>query len=271
MATYKPTGNIYAVDNGDYSTGDKLIILDPNTYAILGDLTVTIDLPDRTVDEMHGIAYNPIDKKFYVIVEYDEIDDGNMRFLCTVDVETGVLTEIGLVGDIEQIEFNSNGTLYGVNDNSGGVEGGIYIINKKTLGKKLLVGMGDDGNDTIAYNPTDGFLYHWNDSDPFTMSKINVKTREVFSILSTGYNPDESSSGALYLADNTFLLMHDDPDVMKITTNGVGTNLGVGYSDSFVGFAQAYTFKKPKTTLATGVKCIKYGTKKTITSGSCRA
>lgn len=280
MPTYISSGNIYGVDTGDnrdsaYDDGTKILVLDPDTYEMVDDtLSATIDLPDRTIAGLYGIAYNPVDKKFYILVEYDEFDSYN-KFLGTVDVSTGVITEIGPVGDLQALFFTPNGALYGINDSSGGLEGGIYFINRKTLGKKFVLSMSDHDPNGVVFNPTDGFLYHWNVPDQkIVMTRINLSTKEIFAVPTTGDTVDaDDVLGAVYLSDNTFLVFHDGTgSVSKVTTNGVMTNLDIEYDGPFSGLAQAYTYKSTSTQTnpITGVKCIKFGSKRVVTSGSCR-
>ena len=90
------------------------------------------------------------------------LEGTSFRHLVTLDEWTGVATSVGDTGNrFAGIAFASDGTLYAVTGDGGGVPESLFILSTVNGSPSLVreLGAGSDG-ETLAFNPDDGFLYH---------------------------------------------------------------------------------------------------------------
>jgi PKD repeat protein len=152
-----------------------------------------------TISGINGMAWDPCEFKTYVILK---VTVGTRR-LATVNLSTGVCTDIGALGDnFSTLAFDGAGQLYGVTGDGATVSETLYLIDKTNAAVTLAsaLGNGDDG-EIISYNPWNNKFFHWSGNGivefekllpivPYTVSPIssNDSIGEVFGALCLGPN-----------------------------------------------------------------------------------
>ena len=163
-ALAQTTPKLYSVARAD----GKLRELNPATAATVS--SVEMVLTGRTISGGTGLAADPTSGKFYALLRLVPFvrDNPTVRQLVTVDVTTGVVTDIGFAGgqgtnlSFADLAFDASGTLYGVTgDGSAGQPRTLFTLDKGTGAATVFMplGNGDDG-ESIAYNSDNGLLYH---------------------------------------------------------------------------------------------------------------
>lgn len=157
------TPKLYSVDRASA----QLRELNPATAATIS--TVTMFMAGRTITGGTGLAADPTTGKFYALLRLEPFvrEHPSVRQLVTVDVATGVVTDIGSTGgsgnlSFADLAFDASGTLYAVTgDGSPSLPRTLFTLNKSTGAATffMALGNGDDG-ESIAYNPDTGLLYH---------------------------------------------------------------------------------------------------------------
>jgi hypothetical protein len=104
-----------------------------------------------TVLGINGLAKHPSNGTIYAVVRVS----GGPRRLATLDPSTGVLTDIGSLGDnFSQITFDSAGTLFGVTGDGATVPETLFQINPAdaTTTADMTLGNGGDG-EVVTFVP----------------------------------------------------------------------------------------------------------------------
>ena len=105
---------------------DSMWSVDPITFAIEDRLAPS--LAGFTITGINGMAFDPVGYKTYVIAKVSGVTG---RVLCTIDLPTGVCTEVGNLGDnFSSLTFSKNGQLFGVTGNGATVPETLYLIDK---------------------------------------------------------------------------------------------------------------------------------------------
>lgn len=144
---------LYSVAQGDAN----LRTIDPTTAQTLSSTPMT--LAGQTIDGATGLAVHPTTGQLFVVLRVSGVTG---RVLGTVDPATGVVTQIGNLGDaFAGIAFSCAGVLYGVTGDGANVPESFFSINQTTGAATLIsaLGRGDDG-ETIGFNPVDNMMYH---------------------------------------------------------------------------------------------------------------
>jgi hypothetical protein len=82
----------------------------------------------------------------------------NMRALIAVTVCTGAHLAILLAAN----QANAGATLFGVTGSGGTPSATLHVIDQTDASMTPILPLNDNnGGQVIAYNPDDGFLYHW--------------------------------------------------------------------------------------------------------------
>lgn len=212
--------NPFSNDAGSPPGSLGLFYLNNTTGAITGGQIVTV--PARTIMGVQGLAQDPTNGTVYAIARAAAVSG---RLLITLNVTTGVGTEIGNLGDnFSSIAFRSDGQMFGVTGDGATVPRTLYLVNKANATSVAVqtFGAGADG-EVIAYNSTDGFFYHWSRgafervqaTAPYTITNIPIVT------------PAGSSEvfGAVWDPAQSRFLVHDIASIMRSwDTSGVVTN-----------------------------------------------
>lgn len=209
---------LYAVvsDEGSGPDVGNLLILDPSSGDILERIPLT-RASGGAVEGLVGIAAHPATGVLYVI------DDGegseNSRRLARVDPATGILTDIGPMGDAYcGLTFGADGTLYAIAANQhSGDEASVHTVNLATGAATLfrpsdavLAGGFPNGaaGDGIEFNPADGRLY-WVSNYVSDLMRMNLTTKLASSVATDG--DVFARAGLAYeVQSGTFLAWYED-------------------------------------------------------------
>jgi streptogramin lyase len=230
--------NLYAV--GPFSSTAEgtggLVRLNPLTGEAIEAKDIT--LAGMTLSGATGMAVDPTDGRVYVVLK---ISATTGRRLATLDIDTGVATDIGpltLSGDVENlssITFDDTGQLWGVIGDGGVTTSETLVTVNKVNGEMTVqtaLGNGDDG-ETIEYNSADGLIYHRSGNgdgdlifetiDPNTLQinnigLINDAGNEGFGLL---FNP---VTGLFYETNIDSELVTIDPSDGTMTVIGLHVN-----------------------------------------------
>jgi hypothetical protein len=167
-----------------------------------------------------------------------KLEGTSFRHLVTLDEWTGVATSVGDTGNrFAGIAFASDGTLYAVTGDGGGVPESLFTLSTVDGSPSLVreLGAGSDG-ETLAFNPDDGLLYHAsgigtpNNPNGEKFETVDPDTLIVTNVPLSGFDYEELT--ALTFFDGGFFAgdlgnaAFDDPGFFRITTGGAVTFLG---------------------------------------------
>ncbi len=208
--------SVYGVD--PYSS--DLHSIDTTT---LISTTITLTSNTGTVDGCNGLATDPCGGTTYVIYQ-----SSGTRYLGTVNLTTGVITETGSLSDnVSTIAYDYNTSiLYGVTGDGANTPETLYEINTTTAAMTLIIalGNGDDG-EALTFNPTDNLLYHWSgwglgdvvmetiDPSTFVISPITLSGDDILNVGSAVY-----TGGGFLVSDI------NDGTLHWVTSTGTVTN-----------------------------------------------
>ncbi|HLP20639.1 MAG TPA: hypothetical protein VK174_10075, partial [Chitinophagales bacterium] len=197
--TYPPETKIW----GASPFQDSLWSLDPVTFQIEDRIGPT--LPGFTITGMTGMAFDPCEFKTYIICKVSGVTG---RVLCTIDLPTGVCTQVGNLGDnFSSITFRKDGQLFGVTGNGATVPETLYEIDK-TNGNKTLaaaLGAGADG-EVICYNPVDDLIYHWSGNGTVVFEKVLATAPYTATNIPIIGTTNGETFGAMHWRADTFLI-----------------------------------------------------------------
>ncbi len=197
--------------------------------------SVIITLAGEVVIGATGLARHPQTEALYALLK---IEGTSFRRLVTLDESTGVATDVGdTINRFAGIAFASDGTLYAVTGDGGGVPESLFILSTSDASSSLVLelGAGSDG-ETLAFNPDDGLLYHAsgigtpNHPNGEKFETVDAGTLVVTNVPLSGFDYEELT--ALAFSDGAFFAGDlggsavDMPRFFRITTGGAVTFLG---------------------------------------------
>ena len=200
-----------------------------DTVAQAAQLPGTVlTLPGFTVTGCNGLAANPCTGDMYIVYKLSGVTG---RLFGTVDVNTGVITEIGNTGDnVAQFAFINDTLMTAVTGDGATASESLHFLDPATGALTLVtaLGAGSDG-ECIGYCPEDTAIYHWSgrDTDP-AMDRITFASGDftgpatVTTVTRTGYNYDEPH-GVTYIGNGEFLMANLDQEFIIIDTSGFAT------------------------------------------------
>jgi CSLREA domain-containing protein len=212
-------GTLFGISNGD----NIIYTINPATGNISNAVPVT--LSGFTVFKSLSLVARPSDGVLFAVLQ----TDGGTRRLVTVNPNTGVATNIGVLSNaIASLAFRADGTLWAVSGDGGSPKETLYTVDTSTavLTPQFALGNGADG-ETIVFHPN-GLMYHSSGGTTALFESVNVDTQLVTSIGSAsgemfamGYSP---TNGGLYGSDidNNFFTID----------KGTGARTPVGSIDS---------------------------------------
>lgn len=166
-----------------------------------------------------GMAMDPVSGEVYVILH----NFGATRALAKLDITTGQATVIGNIDYFASLAFSSDGTLYGVTGNNAAPYNSLFIIDKNNGTATFKVPLGGGGNGhALAFNPDDGFLYHFS---RYFMERINLLNFDITNIPVSGWFTIESPTTATYLHEGNFMLCYWDSYWLNVNETGVGSSI----------------------------------------------
>ena len=197
--------------------------------------SVAITLEGAVVIGATGLARHPQTKTLFALLK---IEGTSFRRLVTLDESTGVASDVGDTGNrFAGIAFASDGTLYAVTGDGGGVPESLFTLSTADASSSLVLelGAGSDG-ETLGFNPDDGLLYHAsgigtpNHPNGEKFETVDPGTLVVTNVPLSGFDYEELT--ALAFSDGGFFAgdlgdaVVDMPRFFRITTGGAVTFLG---------------------------------------------
>lgn len=119
--------------------------------------------------------------------------------------------------------------LYGLTGTGGTPQATLHVINQADASVTPILPLNDNnGGQVIAYNPDDGFMYHWTGypSSNALFERINLASLQVTNIPVSGYATNEIYSATYDPARAAFLTTDISFNFSKFTTDGERTYLG---------------------------------------------
>lgn len=182
---------------------DSLWVIDTTNYTVTHRSGPTPS-SGGTITGMNGMAKRPSTGQIYTI---NKQSGTSGRTLGTLDLNTGVVTIIGNLGDnFSSITFRGD-SLFGVTGDGAAVPETVYLINITDASKTLYrtLGNGADG-EIICYNPSDDMIYHWSGNGTIVFEKFSplLPADPVINIPIIGSTNGETF-GSAYIGNNNFL------------------------------------------------------------------
>lgn len=211
---------LYVVDpyDGDTNTGGGIFIVDQQTGATTPKVSATVA---AVPTEVIAMALDSADlETIYVVFESD--GSTATRTLGTIDLSTGEITPIGLLGDaIADIAFDGNGQLYGITGDGGSDSSTFFSIDKSTGTITLIVAMdGTNGDgEALAFNPTDGMMYRISGNGTDEMTSINLNTFAINTVPVTTTITDNGEGLGMVFDEDLGLFIGTDRDDQLVTIN----------------------------------------------------
>ncbi len=184
----------------------------------------------------NGIAKHPNTGDIYVIVKQSAVSG---RVLGTLNVQTGLVTIIGNLGDnFSSITFCGD-SLFGVTGDGATVPETVYLINTTDASKTVYraLGNGADG-EVICYNPADDMIYHWSGNGTMVYEKFSPDNAAlpVTGIPIVGATNGETF-GSVYIGNNNFLTSNIGSGFNHWNANGTVTGPTGSMPDDLRGLA----------------------------------
>ncbi len=206
-----------------------------------GDFTIVsmvdVTLPSAESAILYGLSRHPGTGEIYAL--YQTGGAACSRRLGIIDVETGVIDDIGDVENLNDIEFGPDATLYGNNGANCADDYAMVEINILTgATTTVLTYVSGTYGSSITYNPFDGFMYYMNDD---IYSKINLATMTEISD-PTWITPGEVQAFEFINANEAWVISYEERYRFDLTTNDFVSDggvdglwyLGLAYNESNV-------------------------------------
>ena len=219
--------------------------LDPTTLDVIDSCTLTIE-PATTVTGINSLTADPDTGIVYGVAKTTLPSD---RQLVVVDPATCQLTVVGGLGDrFASLTFVKTGDapsqLFGVTGNGAATPETLFTIDKQTGATTLATALGNGADgETIQFNPTDGFLYHWSGNGTVVFERVDpLPPFGITAIPFIGGTAGESF-GAWWntVTNSSFVVTNIASGVQLHQPDGTITNITPphGYPDDLRGLALA--------------------------------
>ncbi len=197
---------------------DSLWGIDTTNFSVFQRFGPT--LAGFTITGMNGMAFDPTTYQTYIIMKVSGVSG---RVLGTIDLTTGVCTQVGNLGDnFSSLTFDDNGQLWGATGNGATVPEALYQIDKTTAAKTLMYSMGNGADgEVILYNRSDDHMYHWSGNSTLVFEKwpSSNLTYTPINIPTTGVTGGETF-GALYVNPNYLLISNISSSFNRLLPTG---------------------------------------------------
>jgi uncharacterized repeat protein (TIGR01451 family) len=228
--TNLPAPLLYAVGEHTtiYDDSSLLFTLNPENGEVLS--SVTLHTATQQVRAGWGLAAHPITGELWALLDAPgyAVPD---RFLVTINPLTGFATLIGYPGlFLADLAFDSRGNLYGITDADGPQLGTLYLLNQTNAAATPVVTLNDyAANDSLAFNPLDGLLYHRSEGE-VNFESVNLQTLTVTPIpLCEDCDDSAFHSAMTHQRGNEFLSSDEDANWYTLFTDGNETNLAQSF------------------------------------------
>ena len=197
---------------------------------------IALTSPLGTVNGVNGADTDPCGTVYVVF------KPGSDRYLGTVDLASGVITETGMLSDkVANIAFSKEGVLYGVTGDGASSPETLFTIDVASAAMTLVTALGN-GNDgeSIEFCPENNKLYHWSGygNPSLIMEEIDLTTLNVtpISFSGSGASLINNVGSSTYAGNGRFLCGEVyDNELWWIDTAGVVTAAASSYGESSKG------------------------------------
>ena len=192
---------------------EQLVEIDTSgaIFTIVGTTTMTTDV--GSVDGTFGLALHPITDVMYIL--YNNGDGECDRHLGTVDLTSGAITDIGNAGNLVDIDFGADGTLYATTGASCAPDYTFVEVNILTAATTdILDHISSTYGSTIGFNSFTGEMMHSDNND---ISTIDLGTDIETVGVSSGH-PGESHALVVLNPTLAWVISYDDLYTLDPTT-----------------------------------------------------
>lgn len=196
---------------------DSLWSIDTTTWTVVNRLGPT--LAGFTITGMNGLATDPTTGITYVIMKVSAVTG---RVLGTIDLTTGVCTQVGNLGDnFSSINFREDGQLFGMTGDGATTPETLYLIDKTTAAKTVAaaLGAGADG-EVICYNRANNLFYHWSGNGTVVFESVLSVAPYTATNIPTSGTANGETFGALYLNPTNMLRTTISSNFTRQNING---------------------------------------------------
>ncbi len=196
---------------------DSLWTFNTSDYGVVKRTAPT--LPGFTITGINAITTHPFTGTHYCILKLSGVSG---RVLATIDIQTGVCTQIGNLGDnFATLAFNSNGSLFGVTGNGATVSETMYRINTSDASTTLFrpLGAGADG-ETIVYCTDNNYFYHWSGNSSVVWERFDTSGTDVIENLTYTAGYSGEVFGGMYLGGGQLLMSNISSTLRIWDTSG---------------------------------------------------
>ncbi len=200
---------------------DSLWGIDTTTWDVKYRIAPT--LPGFSITGCNGIAFDPETYQTFIIMKVTGVTG---RVLGTIDLKTGICTEIGNLGDnFSSITFRENGQLYGVTGDGATVPETLYLIDKLTGVPTLLTALGNGADgEVICYNRADDYLYHWSGNGTLVFEKILPDPPYTITNIPVIGTTGGETFGSMYNNPDQFIISNIASHFKRLSTTGEYSN-----------------------------------------------
>lgn len=226
---YRSTGTL----DGTVNIYDTTGVTSGGTMTLIGALSLTSDIGE-TIQGTHGLAINPMNQQMYILYQ-TTAGGSSARSLGILDTISGAITYIGNAGNMTDIAFRNDGTMYG---NSGDNIGrALYELDPSDATSSLLLtySLGPTYGNGFGYDPyADRLLYV--SQSPAYIAEIDLDT---YTETNLGFGSPGWSNGLVMLNEDQAIIIGGNnfslTDFSASTFTNVGSHPGgnFGHSASF--------------------------------------
>lgn len=217
--SYPPVPYVYGVSPFQ----DSMWSFNVTNFAMTTTARMAPFLSGFTITGMNGLALDPCSMQVYGIAKVSGVSG---RVLVTMDVNTGVCTQVGNLGDnFSSITFDRNGQLYGATGDGATAPESLFSIDKVTGTTTLITAMGNGADgEIICHNPFVDLLYHWSGNGTVVYESLAPVAPYTPTNIPISGAAGGETFGALCWSADTFLISNISSRFAFITTAGAYTN-----------------------------------------------
>ncbi|MCT4581480.1 MAG: HYR domain-containing protein [Flavobacteriales bacterium] len=224
---------LYAGYQGFSGTPSQIDLIDTAGLAFSVTSSITVTSTFGPVQGVYGISQHPSTGDVYLL--YQSTGGAGARRLGILDLNTNVIADIGNSGNLTDITFTPDGTLYGVIGNFGATHD-IVTINLTTAATTFFISpaSGDWGN-TLGYDPYSDELIHL--CQPNHIDKINYSASTQTTLNATS-PPGETQAVAILNSTTAWVQNYNRLYELNTQTgayNLVNSNVGRYHAFGFIG------------------------------------
>src|SRR3989338_742889 len=242
---------------GASSFQDSLWTLDSTNFSVIERFGPS--LAGFTITGMNGMAFDPTTYQTYIIMKVSGVSG---RVFGTIDLSTGVCTQIGNLGDnFSSITFDETGQLWGATGDGATASESLFTIDKATGVATLVFAMGNGADgEVILYNRADDHMYHWSGNGTVVFEKwpISNLTYTPTNIPISGAAGGETF-GTMYVSPNYLLVSNISSAFNRLSPTGTYSGNFGSNPDDLRGLVMPPQFAISDTSVCEGVDTVYIG------------